>query len=91
MLRPVACEVLGRLKMATLDPATGDDSRASSSKFTNDKGKVLMISQIHLESKEGRLKQGHTDWLGRFSPLNTLERSHLERTDLLEAHSSLDD
>ena len=56
MLKPIACEVLARLKMAPLNPATGDDSRASSSKFANDKGKVLMISQIHLDSGEGRLE-----------------------------------
>ncbi len=48
MLKPIACEVLARLTMTPLDPATGNDSRASSSKSTNDNGKVLMIGGIHL-------------------------------------------
>ena len=76
--------------MSTLDPATGNDSRVSSSKSTTEKGKVPMISRIYLDGREGNLQQGHMGWLGRFSPLNTPERSHSETMDRFEAHISLD-
>ena len=52
MLKPIACELLARLKMAPLDPATGNDSGASTTMFTYHKGKALMISRLLPDSEE---------------------------------------
>ena len=90
MLKPIACEVLARLKMSPLDPVTGNDSGALATILTNDKGKVLMISQLLADSGEERPKQGRICWLCTFSLLVTLERLHSENEHLLEAHHSLD-
>lgn len=90
MLKPFVCEDLARLKLNLLDPATGNDNRASSSKLPNDKGQILITSRVHKDSREGRLGQRHVGCLGRFSPLNTLEDRIHEETYLIEAHCFLD-